>query len=138
MIMTLAAAGATEVLRPAAVLDHRSAARVLAELERQDVSHGGVWSASASLWQRYDQPWNGPVGQRGDAVLVGSIGVMYDSPSRQQITLYRVMLTPPGAEAGWTVERICDDALSWVGLTLASCTRAELRSAPAADPFRRG
>ena len=80
--MTVArTAGTTEVLRPAAVLDHRVAARVLAELERLDVSRGGVWSASASLWQRYDRPWNGPGGQRGDAMLVGSIGVMYDSPN---------------------------------------------------------
>jgi hypothetical protein len=131
------AGGTTEVLRPAAVLDHRVAARVLSELERLDVSRGGVWSATASLWQRYDRPWNGPVGQRGDAVLVGSIGVMYDSPTRQQITLFRVTLTPQGAASGWTVDRICDDALAWVGLTLSSCPRAELRGAPAPDPFHR-
>jgi hypothetical protein len=136
-VTVASAGGTTEVIRPAAVLDHRAASRVLAELERLDVSRGGVWSASASLWQRYDRPWNGPGGQRGDAVLVGSVGVMYDSPSRQQITLFRVTLTPVGSAAGWTVERICDDALSWVGLTLASCPRAELRTAPAADPFRR-
>lgn len=107
------------------------------ELERLDVSRGGLWSATASLWQRYDGPWNGAGGQRGDSVLMGSIGVMYDSPSRQQITLYRVTLTEKGSSEGWSVERICDDALSWVGLTLADCVRAELHTAPAADPFHR-
>ena len=62
---------------------------------------------------------------------------MYDSPARNQITLYRVTLTAAGSAAGWTVDRLCDDALSWVGLSLASCPRAELRSAPPGDPFRR-
>ncbi len=125
------------MLRPAAVLDHRAAARLLAELERMDVSLGGLWAASASLWQRYDQPWNGPGGARGTSLLVGSIGVMYDAPARQQITLYRVTLTEAGQALGFTVDRICDDALSWVGMTLAQCPRAELATAPAADPFRR-
>jgi hypothetical protein len=120
----------TRVLRPAAVLDHRAAARLLFELERLDVSRGGLWAASASLWQRYDQPWNGPGGSRGTSVLVGSIGVMYDAPTRQQITLYRVTLTAAGQAQGFTVDSVCDDALAWVGLTLARCPRAE-------DPFRR-
>jgi hypothetical protein len=119
------------------VLDHRVAARLLTALERRDVGQGGVWVASASLWQRYDQPWNGGHGGRGDAKLVGSIGVMYDAPTRQQITMYRVTLTAAGHELGWTVEAICNDALSWVGLTLDSCPRAELATAPANDPFRR-
>ncbi len=127
----------TRVLRPAAVLDHRAAARLLAELERLDVSLGGLWAASASLWQRYDQPWNGPGGARGTSKLIGSIGVMYDAPARQQITLYRVTLTEAGQALGFTVDKICDDALSWVGMTLAQCPRAELATAPAADPFRR-
>ena len=119
------------------MLEHRVAARVMAELERMDVSLGGLWAASASLWQRYDQPWNGPGGGRGTSQLVGSIGVMYDAPARQQITLYRVTLTEAGLALGYTVDKICDDALSWVGMTLAQCPRAELATAPAADPFRR-
>jgi hypothetical protein len=128
--------GQTLVLRPAAVLAHRLAAKVVSELERLDVSKGGVWSATSGLWQRYDQVWNGPGGTRGDAKLVGSIGVIYDSPNRNQITIYRVIVTGAGELDGWTVERLCDDALSWVGLDLASCPRAELATAPRADPFR--
>jgi hypothetical protein len=129
--------GQTLVLRPAAVLAHRAAALVVAELDRLDVGRGGLWSATSGLWQRYDRAWNGPGGGRGDAELVGSVGVIYDSPNRNQITIYRVIVTPVGELAGWTVERLCDDALSWVGLTLAGCPRAELGTIPRADPFRR-
>jgi hypothetical protein len=129
--------GDESILRPGAVLDGRSAARVTVELERQDVSRGGAWNVNTSLWQRFDQPWNGEHGQRGTAKLVGSIGVMYDAPSRHQITLYRVTITPDGAELGWNVDRLCDDALAWIGLTLANCPRADIGRAPHADPFAR-
>jgi hypothetical protein len=126
-----------KILRPGAVLDNRNAARVTTELNRLDVSRGGTWNVGTSLWQRFDQPWNGIHGQRGTARLVGSIGVMYDSPARHQITLYRVTITHDGMQLGWTVDRLCDDALSWIGMTLASCPRADLGGAPKADPFSR-
>jgi hypothetical protein len=127
----------TEVIRPAAVLESRMATRVLAALRRDDVSVGGVWNASASVWQRYDRPWNGIGGTRGDARLLGTIAVMYDAPARNEVTIYRVTITPAGQEAGFTVSSICDAALISVGLTLASCPRAELTGAPVSDPFKR-
>lgn len=127
----------TRVIRPAAVLDERTAVRILAELARLDVGRGGVWNASSSLWQRYDQPWDGRGGSRGRATLVGSIAVMYDAPHRHQITIYKVSITATGLSKGWTVDSLCDDALSWVGLTLESCPRAELTSPPTGDPFRK-
>ena len=40
---------------------------------------------------------------------------------------------------GWTTVRPDyreDDALGYAGLTLATCTRAELRSPPTTDPFK--
>jgi len=125
------------IIRPAAVLDERAAAGVLTELDRLDVSVGGVWSASSSLWQRYDQPWDGPGATRGSAQLVGSIAVMYDAPNRHQITLYKVTVTDAGRGAGWTVESVTDDALAAVGLSLATCPRAELSQPPVRDPFKR-
>jgi hypothetical protein len=125
------------IIRPAAVLDERAAAAVLLELDRLDISVGGVWSASSSLWQRYDQPWDGPGGTRGSSTLVGSIAVMYDAPNRHQITIYKVTVTDAGRTAGWTVESVCDDALGWVGLSLATCPRAELAQPPVRDPFKR-
>lgn len=124
------------ILRPSAVLKSEAAALIVKALERCDVSCDGVWNASTSLWQRYDKPWNGFAGARGTAELVGSIAVVYDSPVRHEITIYKVTLTQPALAVGWTVERLCDDALTWAGLTLASCPRAHLLPPPPPDPFR--
>ena len=124
------------VIRPAAVLGIAAATDILRALERLDVSNGGVWSATPGMWQRFDRPWNGPGGGRGTAQLAGSIAVIYDEPRRNEITIYRATVTPAGVELGWTVERLCDDALTWAGLTLATCPRAALKAPPTSDPFR--
>ena len=125
------------VIRPAAVLDTRTAALVISELTRLDVAQGGIWNATSSLWQRYDSPWDGIGGSRGGSQLLGSIAVMYDAPHRHEITIYKVTVSPYGLENGWSVDTLCDDALSWVGLTLANCPRAELATPPPRDPFHR-
>src|SRR5204863_3068707 len=127
----------TRIIRPAAVLDQRTASRVLSELERLDVARGGIWNATSSLWQRYDQPWDGLGGARGSAQLIGSIAVMYDAPNRHQITIYKVTVSAYGLSLGWSVESLCDDALSWVGLSLDSCPRAELMTPLTHDPSKR-
>jgi hypothetical protein len=126
----------TRVIRPAAVLDDETAHRLLTALEAMDVSRGGVWNVTVGLWQRYDQPWNGVGGTMGDARLVGTVATVYAAPTRYEITIYRATVTEYGESQGWTVESLCDDALRPVGLTLASCPRAELLAAPAADPYR--
>jgi len=123
------------ILRPAAVLPEAAAAQIVSQLERHDVSSGGIWNASATLWQRYDQPWDGFAGGRGTAQLIGSIAVVYDSPSRHMITIYKVSLGDIAAGLGWTVERLCDDALAWAGLSLQNCPRAALAAPPPRDPF---
>ena len=128
---------ATTVIRPSAVLADRSARAVVAELEVRDVGRGGVWSASSGVWQRYDVPWDGPGGTRGTSRLVGTIAAVYGTPSKYDITIYRVTTTEHGREAGWGVDQLCDDALQYAGLTLASCPRTGLVAPPAPDPFRR-
>ena len=124
-------------IRPAAVLPIEAAARILRELEARDVSRGGVWNATPGVWQRYDRAWSGPSGSRGGAELVGSIGVVYDHPRRLEITLYKVTLTAAGRGLRFTADALCDEALGYAGLTLATCPRATLHAAPAADPFQR-
>lgn len=124
------------VIRPAAVLGIAAATEILRALEHHDVTRGGVWSATPGMWQRFDRPWNGAGGSRGTAQLAGSMAVIYDEPRRNEITIYRATVTPAGAELGWDADRLCDDALAWVGLTLATCPRADLKAPPRADPFR--
>ena len=127
----------TSVIRPAAILREQEAAKLQAALEANDVSRGGVWNVGPGLWQRYDQPWDGESGMVGHARLMGTIGVVYGSPSRHEITIYRVTVTQDGTEQGWTVDTLCDDALAFVGLTLELCPRAEMAAPPRPDPFHR-
>ena len=126
----------TEVIRPAAVLPEEAAMKILAALRAADVSRGGVWNASSSLWQRYDRPWDVLTGLRGDAELIGTICVTYDMPSRYYITVYRVTVTEVGLDQGWSVAKLCDDAFGFGGLTLDSCPRADLVSPVRVDPFK--
>jgi hypothetical protein len=124
------------IIRPSAMLSAGAAAAILRALDHDDVANGGVWSASAGLWHRYDRSWNGPSGSRGTAQLAGSIAVIYESPVRNQITIYKVMITDAGVRDGLTVDRLCDEALAHAGLTLASCPRITMTGPPLSDPFQ--
>jgi hypothetical protein len=124
------------VIRPAAVLPERAAQLILSALNGQDVSRGGVWNTTTTLWQRYDRPWDGPLGSRGNSVLIGSIAVIYGTPTRGSITVYRAAVTGEGLSLGWTTDALCDEAFAYAGLTLASCPRAALQQPPRRDPFR--
>lgn len=127
----------TEVIRPAAVLPEAAARQVLVELAHRDVRTGGLWSSSPTLWQRFDLPWTAEGGQApGDAQLIGSLQVVYGSPTRYAITIYRATITTPGADLGWTVQALCDEALGYGGYTLGACPRADLKQPP--EPFKMG
>lgn len=126
----------TRVIRPAAVVPEAAASAIVRALESLDVSRGGVWNASPTVWQRYSGPWDGPVATRGSAELIGTIAVAYEMPVRHHITIYRVTVTDIGTQQGWTVEQLCDEALGYGGLTLEDCPRAELAAPPRPDPFK--
>lgn len=125
----------TAVIRPAAILPEEAARRVLVELAHRDVRAGGTWLSTPSVWQRYDRAWQAS-DNPGAAELLGTMQITYGVPTRYDITIYRVTLTTAGAEAGWTVETLCDEALGLGGYTLAECPRAELAAPP--KPFRLG
>lgn len=125
----------TEVIRPAAILPEEAARQVLVELAHRDVRTGGTWFSTPSVWQRYDQPWRGS-DDPGAAALLGTMQITYGVPTRYDITIYRVTVTTFGADQGWTVESLCDEALAFGGYTLAQCPRADL--APPPKPFRLG
>lgn len=123
----------TEVIRPAAVLPEEAARLVLVELALRDVSAGGLWRSEPSRWRRYDAPVKDDDHVPHERRLLGTVEVAYGTPTRYEITIFRATITSRGVEQGWTVERLCDEALSFGGYGLASCPRASLSPPP--QPF---
>lgn len=126
-------AAVEEVIRPAAVLPEHATRSVLAELALRDVRAGGHWLAEPTVWRRYDRPWRSEAPE-ADSTLVGTLQVVYGAPTRYEITVYRATITTWGAEHGWTVSRLCDEAFGFGGLDLSTCPRADLTPPP--RPFR--
>ena len=122
----------SQVIRPAAIVPEEAARAVLVELALRDVQNGGVWQSEPQLWSLYDRPWHGYDNPAG-AELIGSIQVAYGTPTKYEITIYRVTVTRFGTENGWTVDSLTDAALEFGGLTLAECPRATLMAPP--KPF---
>ena len=122
------AEGLSEVIRPAAIVPEHAARLVLVELARRDLSNGGEWKSEPQLWSRFD----GPSGQDGERPpqLMGTIHVSYGTPTKYEITVYRVTVTAAGLAAGWTVASLTDEALRFGGLTLEECPRATVNPPP--------
>lgn len=119
-----------EVIRPAAVLSEPATRLILQGLARDDVMAGGLWWTRVGVWRRYESPWAPGSREPGDAVHIGTLSSVYDSPSRYCVTVFRVSLTTYGLSQGWTTTSLCDAAFSYAGLTLADCPRASLNAAP--------
>jgi len=124
----------TEVIRPAAIIPERCARHVLVELALHDVRMGGEWWSEPTTWRHYDKPWDGADGGPGSAQLMGTMQIAYGVPTRFDITVFRATITRVGVEHGLTIIALCDKALAFGGLSLASCPRADL--APPPQPFR--
>jgi hypothetical protein len=123
-----AADGLQEIIRPAAIVPEHAARRVLVELAHRDLTNGGHWQSEPQVWSRYDGPL-GPDGSR-EPELMGTIHVTYGTPTKYEITLYRVTVTPAGVAGGFTVASLTDEALGFGGLTLAECPRATVNPPP--------
>jgi hypothetical protein len=122
-----------EAFRPAAIVPEEAARAILMELSAHNVTSGGLWKAEPSRWNRYDRPWESAQ-SRGKAGLIGSIQIAYGTPTKYDITIYRVTITLHGLQLGWTVQTLSDEALGFGDLTLAQCPRTELLPPP--KPFR--
>ena len=123
----------SQVIRPAAIVPEEAASAILVELSLNSVTSGGLWLGEPSRWRRYDKPWLN-IGDPGPAELIGSIQVAYGTPTKYEITIYRVTITRFGHGLGWTVDTLTDEALGFGDLTLAQCPRAQLAATP--KPFR--
>ena len=123
----------TEVIRPAAVLSERSAHLVIEGLKRDDVRKGGRWHGEPGCWRLFERPWKGKDERSAAAAgLIGSIQVAYGMPTRFEITIFRATITQVGTRLGYTVDSLCNGALSWADLTLATCPRIDMPAPPRA------
>jgi hypothetical protein len=123
-------------VRPALVLREREARELLAEARRHDVGNGGIFSAGPAGIQVWSGPFNGPQGSHGDAVHLGSIDWIYDTPVRYYATIYRAMVTAQGIAANHSPETILTCVLNLTGLTIEG-TRLTMPMPPPRDPFRK-
>ena len=126
-------AAVVEVIRPAAIVPERQAKEILFALSMRDAAAEGLWRAEPHRWQRYDRSWDHP-DCPGGAHLLGTMQVIYGVPTRFDVTIFRVTLTAEGLGAGATVSELCDEALGFGGLSLATCPRASLAAPP--KPFK--
>jgi len=123
-------------VRPALVLAERETREVLAAAARQDVGVGGRFSAGPAGVQVWDGPFDGPNGLHGNAQHLGSVDWSYDTPAKHYSTIYRVMVTQAGVDAGQTTLSVLTVVLELAGLS-ADGTRITMAAPPARDPFRR-
>gem|GEM_PF-459734 len=123
----------TEVIRPAAVLSERNAHLVKEGLKRDDVRNGGVWHAEPGCWRLFERPWKGKDERSAKAAgLIGSIQVAYGMPTRFEITIFRATITIVGVRLGYTVDSLCDAALTHADLSLKTCPRIDMPAPPRA------
>lgn len=123
-------------VRPALVLAERETRELLAGAQRHDVGLDGRFSAGPAGIQLWDGPFNGPNGTKGTARHLGSVDWSYDTPAKHYATIYRVMVTQAGVEAGETTLSVLATVLALGGLP-ADGTRISMPAPPARDPFRR-
>ena len=122
-------------VRPALVLPEREGRALLAAAQREDVGSGGCFSAGPAGIQVWSGPWEGSSGSRGEAKHLGSVDWSYDTPVRHYITIYRVLVTTAGVEAGETTHTVLERVLGLAGLGAAGEVLS-LPVPPPRDPFR--
>ena len=122
-------------IRPALVLPEREARVLLAAAAREDVARGGVFSAGPAGIQLWSGGWDGPGGSHGSAQHLGSVDWSYDTPARHYITVYRVLVTASGAEAGLSTELVLQQVMALGGLSAEGATLS-MALPPPRDPFR--
>lgn len=123
-------------VRPALVLAERETRELLAAASREDVGLGGRFSAGPAGIQVWDGPFDGPNGTHGSARHHGSVDWSYDTPAKHYATVYRVMVTQAGVDAGETTLSVLSAVLDLAGLS-ADGGRITMAAPPARDPFRR-
>ncbi|HVE75093.1 MAG TPA: hypothetical protein VNA30_08440 [Mycobacteriales bacterium] len=106
-------------VRPALILPDRHARSLLAAAGRQDIAHGGCFSAGPAGVQLWSGPWDGTGGtSRGTAKHLGSVDWGWDTPVQRYVTIYRVFVTAGGVNAGETSESVLQRVMNLCGQAL--------------------
>lgn len=121
---------------PALVLPERDIRAIAAAAAHEDVAQGGCYSAGPAGIQIWSTSWDGALGGRGASVHLGSVDWSYDTPVTQYATIYRVLVTREGLEAGETTTSILNRALQLGGLTTPTMNEGRQQVPPPRDPFR--
>jgi hypothetical protein len=101
--------------RPDIVLPEAKLRAVLAAAARNDVANGGAFSPGPAGVQLWSGPWDARNGGPGTSEHLGSVDWSYDTPTPHYVTIYRVMLTAAGAEAGLTTDSVLGTVLASAG-----------------------
>lgn len=125
-------------VRPGLVLPEVRTRALLTAAARHDVGQGGCFSAGPAGVQVFDAPFDGVGGTRGSSLHLGSVDWSYDTPTRHYATIYRVMVTAAGVEAGRSVTALLKAVLDLIGEPLPPPSGMTAPAAPARDPFRTG
>jgi hypothetical protein len=123
-------------VRPALVLAERETRELLSAAGRLDVGAGGQFAAGPAGIQLWTGPFDGPNGTHGSARHLGSVDWSYDTPAKHYVTIYRIMVTQAGLDAGQSVLSVMSQVLGLSGIS-ADGNRITLPAPPARDPFRR-
>lgn len=123
-------------VRPALVLAERETRALLAAADANSVAAGGCFATGPAGIQLWTGPFDGPGGTRGSAVHLGSVDWSYDTPTKHYATIYRVMVTQAGVDAGETTLSVLATVLGLSGIP-ADGSRITMPAPPARDPFRR-
>ena len=123
-------------VRPGLVLTEHEARAVLEAAARQDVGNGGCFAAGPAGVQVWSGPFDGPRGTHGRAQRLGCVDWTYNTPVAYYATIYRVVVTAEGVDAGETTASLLARVLA---LATVPMERAHLTLAtpPARDPFHR-
>lgn len=122
-------------VRPALVLAEKEARALLDASQTHDVSRGGLYCSSPIGIQVWDRPW-ATSDDPGSSVHLGSVDWSYDTPAKHYVTIYRVMVTAQGVDAGATPLSVITSVLGLTGIPVDG-ERVTMPAPPTRDPFRR-
>ncbi|MFL6238417.1 MAG: hypothetical protein ACJ735_02835 [Actinomycetes bacterium] len=123
-------------VRPALVLSEADTRHLIAAADEQGVRAGGLFLAGPIGIQLWSAPFDGPDGTPGGSLHLGTVDWSYDTPVKHYATIYRAMVTGPGALAGESTASVLARVLALCGIS-AGGERVTAPVAPPRDPFRR-